>query len=161
MDEMKAKDRWQYYISSFIQVEPTEGVPRHKLQKTVLARNLPSSDEKFEDSHIPKPISFDEDLSISICLNSSKMVWKAGTSEYFVYDNVPKDKEGQERHLERLKNASNKRDTKLREKFVFNSPWMKGMSQSDVQKSNEGWSKWLKDGIAPASDAGDAMDTAE
>ncbi|KXH67828.1 histone deacetylase interacting [Colletotrichum salicis] len=161
MDEMKAKDRWQYYISSFIQVEPTEGVPRHKLQKTVLARNLPSSDEKFEDSHIPKPISFDEDLSISICLNSSKMVWKSGTSEYFVYDNVPKDKEGQERHLERLKNASNKRDTKLREKFVFNSPWMKGMSQSDVQKSNEGWSKWLKDGIAPASDAGDAMDTAE
>ncbi|TID07212.1 Paired amphipathic helix protein pst1 [Colletotrichum higginsianum] len=161
MDEMKAKDRWQYYISSFIQVEPTEGVPRHKLQKTVLARNLPSSDEKFEDSQIPKPVSFDEDLSISICLNSSKMVWKAGTSEYFVYDNVPKDKEGRERHLERLKNASNKRDTKLREKFVFNSPWMKGMSQSDVQKSNEGWSKWLKEGTVPSSDAGDAMDTAE
>jgi len=161
MDEMKAKDRWQYYISSFIQVEPTEGVPRHKLQKTVLARNLPSSDEKFEDSQIPKPISFDEDLSISICLNSSKMVWKAGTSEYFVYDNVPNDKESRERHLERLKNASNKRDTKLREKFVFNSPWMKGMNQADVQKLNEGWSKWLKEGTVPSSDVGDAMDTAE
>ncbi|KAJ0288069.1 hypothetical protein COL940_002211 [Colletotrichum noveboracense] len=161
MDEMKAKDRWQYYISSFIQVEPTEGVPRHKLQKAVLARNLPASDEKFDESQIPKPISYDEDLSISICLNTSKMVWKAGTSEYFVYDNIPKEKEARERHLERLKNASNKRDTKLREKFVFNSPWMKGMSQADVQKFNEGWSKWLKEGVLPSSEAGDAMDTAD
>ncbi|TEA22469.1 Paired amphipathic helix protein pst1 [Colletotrichum sidae] len=161
MDEMKAKDRWQYYISSFIQVEPTEGVPRHKLQKAVLARNLPSSDDKSDENQVPKPAAFEEDLSISICLNSSKMTWKPDTSEYFVYDNIPKDKEAHERHLERLKNTGNKRDIKLREKFVFNSPWMKGMSQADVQKSNEGWSKWLKEGVLPESDAGDAMDTAE
>ena len=44
MDEMELRDRWQYYISSWMRTEPTEGVSRSRMQKVVLTRNLPSGD---------------------------------------------------------------------------------------------------------------------
>uniref|UniRef100_A0A8H7TVK4 Sin3 C-terminal domain-containing protein n=1 Tax=Bionectria ochroleuca TaxID=29856 RepID=A0A8H7TVK4_BIOOC len=37
-DDMQLRERWQYYISSFIRIEPTEGIPRSRLQRVVLAR---------------------------------------------------------------------------------------------------------------------------
>ncbi|MDA4131815.1 MAG: hypothetical protein OK454_01640, partial [Thaumarchaeota archaeon] len=80
MDEMELRDRWQYYISSYMRVEPTEGVNRARLQKVVLTRSLPSSDGGDEEhAGPPKALSFDEGLVLRICLNSSKIVYEKGT----------------------------------------------------------------------------------
>ncbi|KAH7313522.1 hypothetical protein B0I35DRAFT_355937 [Stachybotrys elegans] len=147
MDEMQLRERWQYYISSFIRVEPTEGVPRSKLQKVVLTRNLPSGDADSDDDNIPKPLAYKEDLTISICLKSSKMVWGPGTSEYFIYDQSPKSKEQRERREKFTKALSNFRESKLIEKMVHNPAWTKDMSPEEVQEQNRNFRQWMDEGI--------------
>lgn len=149
MDDLKQKERWQYYISSYMSVEPTEGVNRSRLQKTVLARNLPSTDEKLEDSNVPKAISFVEGLVHKVCLNSLKIVYKEGSEECFVYDQTPKDAEERAKRARRIKGMSKKREDKMHEKYILNSKWMKDMSQSGVEKIKDDWNKWLHDGIPP------------
>ncbi|UKZ75308.1 hypothetical protein TrVFT333_002986 [Trichoderma virens FT-333] len=150
MDEMRLRERWQYYISSFIRVEPTEGVPRSKLQKVVLTRNLPSGDSDSDEDSIPKPVSYKENLTVSICLKSSKMIWAPGTSEYFIYDQAPKSKEQRERREKFTKTLSNFRELKLLEKMVHNPVWAKDMSPEEVQEQNKNFRKWMDEGISPA-----------
>jgi paired amphipathic helix protein Sin3a len=149
MDEMQLRERWQYYISSFIRVEPTEGVPRSKLQKVVLSRNLPSADTDADDDAIPKPVSYKENLTISICLKSSKMVWAPGTSEYVVYDQAPKSTEQRERREKFTRALSTHRENKLLEKWVHNPAWTKDLSPEEVQEQNKNFRKWMDDGVVP------------
>lgn len=151
MDEMQMKERWQYYISSFIRVEPTEGIPRSRLQKVVLTRNLPTGDAESEDDPMPKPLSYSENLNISICLRSSKMIWTPGTSEYFIYDQLPKSKEQRERREKFTKALSSWRESKLLEKMVHNPTWTKDLSPEEVQEQNKNFRKWVEEGITPPS----------
>lgn len=153
MDEMELRERWQYYISSYMRVEPTEGIPRSRLQKTVLARNLPSSDVDSDDGTAPKPIRFEENLVLRICLNSNKIVWEEGTSEYFIYSTEPESEAQKAEAAERAAALTENRSQRFREKFVMNSPWMRDVNQDEVQKANEKFQKWIKDGVAPTSDA--------
>ncbi|KAI5467596.1 hypothetical protein BGZ63DRAFT_346820 [Mariannaea sp. PMI_226] len=149
-DEMQLRERWQYYISSFIRVEPTEGVPRSKLQKSVLTRNLPSGDADSEDDSTPKPVSYQEDLTISVCLKSSKMVWAAGTSEYFVYDQA-KTREQRERREKFNRALSVHRENKLTEKWVHNPAWTKDVSPEEVQERNKNFRSWWDNGVVSTS----------
>lgn len=151
MDEMQARERWQYYISSFIRVEPTEGIPRSKLQKTVLTRNLPSGDVDSDSDDIPKPLAYSENLTTSICLRSSKMIWAPGTSEYFIYDKSPKTREERERRHKFTRALAAHRESKLLEKMVHNPPWTKDMSPEEVQEHKGNFRKWMDDGVAPPS----------
>lgn len=155
MDEMKLRERWQYYISSFIRVEPTEGIPRSRLQKAVLTRNLPSGDSESDGESVPKPLSYDENLTISICLTSSKMIWAPGTSEYFIYDQAPKTKEQRERRNKFTRALSSFRESKLLEKMVHNPAWTKDMSPEQVQEQNKNFRRWIDEGIAPPTSGED------
>jgi len=132
MDEMKLQQRWQYYISSYIRVEPTEGVPRSKLSRTVMARNLPSLDD--DETAIPKPASYDENLVVSICLKSTQMVWGADSSEGFRYEKTPESKEDAKSGQERSRGTAESRKSKMAGKFVMNNAWMKDLSQEEVDK---------------------------
>lgn len=152
---MQLRERWQYYISSFIRVEPTEGVPRSKLQKVVLTRNLPSGDADADEDTHPKPMSYDENLTISICLKSSKMLWAPGTSEHVVYDRAPKTREQRERRDKFLRSLSNYRESKLLEKWVHNPAWTKDLSPEEVQEQNKNFRVWMDDGVVPPSAARD------
>ncbi|KAK7404006.1 Transcriptional regulatory protein sin3 [Neonectria punicea] len=158
MDEMQLRERWQYYISSFIRVEPTEGVPRSKLQKSVLTRNLPSGDADSDDDSIPKPVSYKENLTISICLKSSKMVWAPDTSEYVVYDQTPRTRDQRERRDKFLRALTNYREGKLLEKWVHNPAWTKDLSPEEVQEQNKNFRQWMDEGIVPPGAAEDDVD---
>lgn len=150
MDEMQLRERWQYYISSFIRVEPTEGVARSKMKKVVLTRNLPSGESDNDEDGIPKPVSYKESLTVSICLKSSKMIWAPGTSEYFVYDQAPRTKEQREHREKLTKATSSFRERKLLEKMVHNPVWAKDMSPEEVQEINGNFRRWMDEGIPPA-----------
>ncbi|KAI0473978.1 hypothetical protein GGR56DRAFT_676421 [Xylariaceae sp. FL0804] len=149
MDEMELRDRWQYYISSYMRVEPTEGISRSRLRRSVLARNLPSSETESDDGNTPKPLKFDEGLIMRICLNSNKMVWEKETSEFFVYSTEPETEEDRARSEQRAQAVTEHREQLFREKMFMNNAWMRGLSQEEVQKVNENFQKWLVDGIAP------------
>ncbi|KAI8624228.1 hypothetical protein F5Y19DRAFT_480871 [Xylariaceae sp. FL1651] len=151
MDEMKLRERWQYYISSYMRVEPTEGISRNRLQKTVLTRNLPSNDADSDDGNAPKPIKYDEGLVLRICLNSNKIVWEKDTSEYFIYNIAADGEEERKKAEEHAQAVIEHRKQLFREKMVMNNAWMRGLSQDEVQKVNEKFQKWLNDGVAPTS----------
>ncbi|ORY57174.1 paired amphipathic helix protein Sin3b [Pseudomassariella vexata] len=152
MDEMEVRERWQYYISSYMRVEPTEGVPRARLRKTVLARNLPSSDVDLDDGTAPKPLKYEENLPLAICLNSNEIVWDTGASEYFIYSTAPEPDEEKAKAEERAANIRDHREQLFREKLVMNSPWMRNVTQHEVQQANERFQAWFKDGVAPDVD---------
>ncbi|KAI1174309.1 hypothetical protein F4777DRAFT_589308 [Nemania sp. FL0916] len=151
MDEMELRDRWQYYISSYMRVEPTEGISRDRLNKTVLARNLPSGDGDSDDGNVPKPLKYEEGLVLRICLNSNKIVWEKDTSEYFIYNVAPEDEEEKKKAEERAQTVTEHRKQLFREKFVMNNAWMRGLRQDEVQQVNEKFARWSLDGIAPTS----------
>ncbi|KAI1334135.1 hypothetical protein F5Y15DRAFT_314713 [Xylariaceae sp. FL0016] len=162
MDEMELRERWQYYISSYVRVEPTEGISRSRLQKTVLARNLPSNDTDSDDGNAPKPLKYDENLNLRICLNSNKIVWEKGTSEYFIYSGESESEEERNKTQQHAQAVTEHREQLFREKMVMNNSWMRGLSQEEVQKVNEKYQKWCNDGIAPISDVrGDGADETE
>ncbi|PMD20809.1 transcriptional regulatory protein-like protein SIN3 [Hyaloscypha hepaticicola] len=157
LDDMEQKERWQYYISSYIRIEPTEGVPRSRLHKSVLTRNLPSTDAESEDSNAqPKPILFNEDLTLRVCVNTYKIVYKHPGSEYFIYTNKPltydpKTKESTAR--ERLRKFETIRNERAKEKFEMNNRWMRGLDRDAVAKVNSDFKKWMDEGIVPGSEA--------
>ncbi|KAH9894608.1 hypothetical protein F4778DRAFT_747639 [Xylariomycetidae sp. FL2044] len=149
VDEMELRERWQYYISSYMRVEPTEGVSRSRLQKTVLARNLPSSDTDSDDGDVPKPSSYEEGLILRVCLNSNKIVWEKDTSEFFVYGPGHESDDDMAKAEEHAQAVTEHRAQRFREKMIMNNAWMRGMSQDEVQSVNEKFQRWYRDGVIP------------
>lgn len=149
MDEMERIQQWQYYISSYMRQESTEGVDKKQLQRSFLSRNHAAATEGIsEDDYKPKPLAYNEGLVIRICLNSSKMVFEKGTSEWFVYSNTTFDSE-EDRVFHEEKQAFQRelRDERLKEKFVTNNSWMKGLSHEEVQAAKDEFQKWKEGGI--------------
>ena len=144
MDEMERIQQWQYYISSYMRIEHTEGIVRARLQKVLLERNLPSdAKDSSEDGYTPKPLVIHEGLVVRICLNSSKMVFEKGTSDYFVYNTTSqRTAEEDEEHSAKEQFRREIRGEKLKVKMVTNNAWMKGLSHEDVQKTNNEFQKW-------------------
>lgn len=153
LDDMERKELWAYYTSSFVRIEPTEGVPRHRLQRSVLARNLPSSELDGDDTP-RKPLLYSEDLVLRVCVNTSKILYKSGTSEYFVYGDKPLTYDAENNTSAtrlRLKKNEDARTEKYHEKFVMNSSWMKDLDHEEVLKATSDFKKWTEDGVVPGS----------
>ncbi len=155
MDELERRERWQYYISSYMRVEPTEGVTRSRLQRCLLARNLPSaSDVESEIGDAQKPVAYSEGLVLRICLNSYKIKYENGTAESFVQHPIPETDADKAKRQERLLRRQEHRKQRFLEKMVMNLPWMKGLSRDEVQEKTDECKKWIEDGILPPSAVG-------
>jgi len=133
--KMDVAERWQYYISSYMRLEPTEGVPRSRMQKSVLGRNLPSLDPEVDQSNMPNRVVASQELASSICVLSFKTIWRPGTSEYFIYDRRPSAEEARQEHAHLQQRLTQHREARLKEAFVHNNSWMKGLSQDEVQQA--------------------------
>ncbi|KFZ12049.1 hypothetical protein V501_04409 [Pseudogymnoascus sp. VKM F-4519 (FW-2642)] len=146
LTDMERKDRWKYYTSSFVRIEPTEGVPLDRIRRSVLTRNL-SPHETDTDSGLlsqsRKPLLWAEDLTLRICVNTYRLTYKTGTSEWFVYSDGVQDEVA-------ARQTTEKRNQRFREKFEMNSRWMENKSQQEVQKTNEDFKKWISEGPAAA-----------
>jgi len=169
MDEMERIQQWQYYISSYMRIEHTEGVVRSRLQKVLLERNLPTDAQLNRDSpdddYATKPLVINEGLVVRICLNSSKMVFEKATSDSFVFSmrDAERSAEAQEREAEARAREAFRREIraeKLKEKMVTNNPWMKGLSHEEVQKVNNEYQMWKesKDAEIPSIEEDEAGD---
>lgn len=152
---MERKERWQYYTSSFVRIEPTEGVNRGLLHKSVLTRNLPSGDMDSEDAAVQrKPLVWSEDLTLRICVNSSRIIFKEPGSEYFIYTDKPLTWDTEKNMATarvRLEKAEESRNERFKQKWVNMSPWMKDLPLDEVQKKTAETRKWIADGILPGT----------
>ena len=141
---MERKDRWKYYTSSFVRIEPTEGVPMDRVRKSVLTRNLPSADAHSDTGSVleaRKPLLWSEDLSLRICVNTYRLTYKKDTSEWFVYSDGKKNSDA-------LEKAKEKRNDRFREKLERNNRWIQKMKKTpeEVEVINENFKKWLAEG---------------
>jgi paired amphipathic helix protein Sin3a len=154
--------RWQYYTGSFIRIEPTEGIIRKKMKRSVLSRNV---DLTTDNDSQRKPLVYNEDLIIRVCVNSYKIMYQEFGSEYFIY--TDKSMTGPEvlEHgevsgstgdapvvsaaRERLREVENRRTSTFKDKFERNPRWMKNLSHDQVAKVNEEFKAFVNDG-APA-----------
>ncbi|KAK0730356.1 hypothetical protein B0H67DRAFT_638870 [Lasiosphaeris hirsuta] len=144
MDEMERIQQWQYYISSYMRIEHTEGIVRSRLQKVLLERNLPSdAKDSSEDGYAHKPLIVHEGLIVRICLNSSKMVFEKGTNDYFMYNtNSFESQEDRSYYEEKQIFQTELRGDRLKDKMITNNLWMKGLSHEEVQKVKDEYQKW-------------------
>lgn len=148
LTDMERKDRWKYYTSSFVRIEPTEGVPMDRVRKSVLTRNLPSAEAQSDAGstlEARKPLIWSEDLTLRICVNTYRLTYKEGTSEWFVYSDGKKDEGAVEQ-------AREKRNDRFKEKLERNNRWVQKMKKTadEVAAINENFNRWLSEGGGPA-----------
>lgn len=144
MDDMDRTQKWQYYVSSYVRVEPTEGVARPKQNSVVKIRNLPQSDTlstSSTDENKRGPMVYDESLIFRICVNTYKLLYEKNTADWFGYTN------GKGRlAAEKVEQLRIQRNDKFKEKFVMNNTWMRGMSQNQVENQNKRFDSWINEG---------------
>jgi hypothetical protein len=73
------------------------------------------------------------------------LTYKKGTEEWFLYKDIKESPNAAQ--------ISENRNQRFTEKFEMNSKWMRNLSQGHVQAINEGFEKWVKDGILLGSAA--------
>lgn len=156
LDEMTAIDQWKYYVSSYFRVEPTEGVPRERMHKAVLLRNLPTSDADFEEgSGREIRAGSKEELIMRIAVQGYEIKFEPPPNEEsLIFTNKPFGDDpstGKSYARERLQPFENIRTERFKEKFEMNNAWMKGKSRDEVAQINDQFNKWIKDGITAAS----------
>ena len=143
LTDMERKDRWKYYISSFVRIDPTEGVPMNRVRKSVLTRNLPSSDSHSDAGvlEIRKPLIWSEDLTLRICVNTYRLTYKQGTSEWFVYSDGKKNEAAVEK-------ARGQRNERFKNKLEKNNKWIEKMKKTpeEVEEINKNFKTWLSEG---------------
>ncbi|KAF2754287.1 hypothetical protein EJ05DRAFT_155185 [Pseudovirgaria hyperparasitica] len=130
-----AEQRWRYYISTFTNVDPTEGMENTRLSKVFLAHGLDDNESDASNSSLKSSyITSNDVMTIRIAVHSYKMIFEPKTEEYLVKSN--KDRTGGKEGLEAIKNESIRAGEKAREKLVLNNSWMKGMSKEEVDAIN-------------------------
>lgn len=161
---MEAKERWEYYVSSYSRIEPTEGVPRAATKKSVLTRNLPSASDTNSSSTADSstamrqrlPLNYAEDLGIKVCVNTYRMKFTPGTSEYFIYSSpstsarVPKVEDADAMEgvssktaKEVMNELTEKRTERFKEKFILNSKWKKNLGHEEVSRVNRDFEVYI------------------
>lgn len=171
---MERKERWQYYVSSYVRIEPTEGIPRARIAKTVLTRNLPTSnaatDNETDDGSRRLPAAYDENLTLRVCVNTCKLMYERMTSEYFIYGgnkimgilDGESEIEQVEDKISRQKIVTEARTRRFKDRFVYNNKWMQGRTQIEVEETKLKFSTWLNgEELAPEDSASQVAEDAE
>lgn len=119
-----------------------------RVRKAVLTRNLPSAETQSDAGstlEARKPLIWSEDLSLRICVNTYRLTYKQGTSEWFVYSDGKKVESAPEKARER-------RNDRFKEKLEQNNGWIQRMKKTpdEVADINENFKKWLSEGGGPA-----------
>lgn len=122
-------------------LDPTEGVPHSKLGRVFLRRNL------AKDVDVNNMLSEDrQDLRIDVITYRIIFTYNGIAGKPFVYE-----KEISKNEMafaeDALKKQKAKRDQKMKEKFVTQTPWMKDQSKDGVERRNAAWRKGLEEGL--------------
>jgi paired amphipathic helix protein Sin3a len=140
LTDMERRDRWKYYTSSYVRIDPTEGVPLNMCRKSVLTRNVSSADQESDNgdgSHMRQPLYYNEALALKICLNSYRLIYAPGSSEYFVYSESRNNED-------EAKAVKARRTQRFKGKFENNNDWVKSVTPEEVQTTTEHFrSSWM------------------
>lgn len=136
---MAAIDRWKYYVSSYTMRDQTEGVPADKTFLPYLRRNLPPVPDSVEEyNRLYKSPQHNQDgLTIRISQETYRVMFEKGSAEWFVHDDVLR-----RRGLSGMREVTEERARKFRERFVVGPEWIKGLGREEVEQAE----RWIKGG---------------
>lgn len=143
LENMDRKDRWQYYVSSFSRVEDTEGINRTKMDPIFQGQLAKYTRQYEDDAEAPSDVHHGENLILRICVNTSKIIYKAGTQDSHTFVRKAPDSVAAAKRTE-------SRNRRFHEKFVQNNAWMKGKSHEEVQNLTAEFKKQYSDDTAAA-----------
>lgn len=105
-DHENAKERYNYYVTSYVMSHPTEGVSASKINMPFSRTFIESVDEDSCEGR------FSTGLKVSICENSYRIFFEKGSHDEFTSNNVyskqkeePKTREEKVEHLNNLINS--------------------------------------------------------
>ena len=141
--KLSPENRWSYYISSFTNLEPTEGVPVSKIHMPILWRGLVQSDENPDEiDNRASLVSSSENLVIRICLENYKMLFAPRTDEWMVQSQTTRS--GGQEGLKEMQTALEKRTEAVEASFVTGNNWMKNLKEDDVETAKIAFDKAVK-----------------
>ncbi|KAF2088148.1 hypothetical protein K490DRAFT_64822 [Saccharata proteae CBS 121410] len=141
--------KWNYYISSWTNTEPTEGVAHERVHMPFLKRNHPEEEE--EDAAAMEPHRSQEDLVIRVSPETYKMVFEPGSFELSVRSD--KLRSGGEEGLSTAATHRENRTGLAKEKVVMNNAWMKDRSKDDVDAKKQEFARLMADQSAASDGA--------
>lgn len=126
-------------MACFVRVEPTEGVRRGSMHRVLQRRTFPLNEDSDSASMSDlenggrKNARSEEGLVLRICVNTYKMLFQDGTSDWFYVEDMAPIAPNS-RRLERFE-----------ERFERNNNWMKNSSREEVDAKKEAFNSYWKD----------------
>jgi paired amphipathic helix protein Sin3a len=158
LDDLDREEQWANYQADYTCVDPTEGVPRDRMKKMIVMRNIKFTLPLLSDNEaeqIRKPLAYDEDLSIRLEVNTLKLMYgKPPSSEHFIYSDAPlgEDPEtGKSFSLERLSNIRKVRNDRFKKKFEENNKWMEDQDTDFVKQVKADFDQFWHAGGGPGA----------
>lgn len=141
--KLSPENRWSYYISSFTNLEPTEGVPISKIHMPILWRGLMQSEESSDETENKASlISSSENLKIRICLENYKMLFEPRTDEWMIQSQATRS--GGEEGLKEMQAALDKRAEVVEGFFVIDNTWTRSSKKEDIEAAKNAFDKAIK-----------------
>lgn len=141
--KLSPENRWSYYISSFTNLEPTEGVPISKIHMPILWRGLVQSDENSDEvDNRASLVSSSENLVIRVCLENYKMLFAPRTDEWMIQSQITRS--GGEAGLKEMQATLEKRAENVEATFLTDNRWIKGAKKDDVEAAKAAFDKAVK-----------------
>jgi len=153
---------WRYYLASYVNLAPTEGIDFSKLNRPVLNRNTRATGiDPNSATFPPSPADGDdtfnervqrrfdnirgkEALIMRIAVNNYQRIYQPGTDEGWA--EVLIEREGGQESVEEVANTHDSRNDEAKGLFDRNNDAMKGTTQEAVEKANEDFRKLIADG---------------
>ena len=141
--KLSPENRWSYYISSFTNLEPTEGVPVSRIHMPILWRGLMQSEEKSgEIENRASLVSSSENLKIRICLENYKMLFEPRTDEWMIQSQTTRS--GGEEGLKEMQITLDKRAEVIEGFFISDNAWIRGLKKDDIEAAKSAFDKAIK-----------------
>ncbi|KAK5129203.1 hypothetical protein LTR08_003753 [Meristemomyces frigidus] len=173
------ENRWRAYISSYQTFDPTDGVPKERMNLPMLARNVRAvgADPKSL-SYPPSPplqptdigaerypgtpnsdpayrflaAKTEENLQFRISVNGYKTVFQPKTQESW---SMPERESGaDDESVREAKEDALHREDVMRDTYLMNNRGMVGMTKEEVERANEGFAKLAEAGSGSEVDGG-------
>jgi paired amphipathic helix protein Sin3a len=129
-------------VTSYQMLDPTEGVPHSRVGKSFLRRNL-TTDLDVNTIHSDDR----QELRIDVSTYRLIFTYHGVPGRPFVYEKKS-SKEEAERADTSLKKARDKREEKMREKFIKGAAWMaEDQPVGAIERRKNAWQRGLDEGL--------------
>lgn len=147
--------RWDYYISSYTTIKPTEGVRQELVTFPFLQRGIKRRREEFEGDleDILLTVENEDRLVIRIGVDDYKARFERQSNHSMIHTKA--NRTGGQEGINELNEEARARDEAVNDKIIMNNAWMKDLSRDDVDQKKQAFEEQKRKKVK-TGEAGDA-----